>query len=92
MHGISELLELTNVLFYSLTNVRGSFLTNLKQKCHGEPGNTQFWPHVQKQGRGMSLISDTEAAKHGGKSTVSERKAEKVRSLQSVDDDTYWLY
>ena len=78
MPGISELLERMNI-FFTLTIVGRSFLTNLKQKCHGEPGNTQFWPHVQKQGRGMSLISDVEAAKHGGKSTVSERKAEKVR-------------
>jgi hypothetical protein len=38
----------------------------------------QFWSQVQKEGRSISLISNVEAAKHGGKSAIPEAKAEKV--------------
>jgi ATP-dependent DNA helicase 2 subunit 2 len=55
-------------------------LRNLKEKCYGEPGNTQFWPHVQKEGLSLSLISDVEAAKHGGRSAISGLEVKKVCS------------
>ncbi|KAJ7139489.1 SPOC like C-terminal domain-containing protein [Mycena epipterygia] len=54
-----------------------SFMEDLHDKCASEPGNRQFWAQVQKAGRKMSLISDKEAEKHGGISTISESKAEK---------------
>jgi hypothetical protein len=57
---------------------KNSFLTSLRQICTSEPGNAGFWSQVQKQGRNMSLISDKEAATHGGKSAISESKAEKA--------------
>jgi len=52
---------------------------DLKQKCRSsEPGNTKFWPQVQKLG---TLIGDKEVAKHSGKSANSESKAVQVGFL-----------
>lgn len=55
------------------------FVRDLKDDCHGEPGNTQFWGEVSQQGRGLSLISESEAEKLGGQSDVSDTVADKVR-------------
>ncbi|KAJ7674432.1 SPOC like C-terminal domain-containing protein [Mycena rosella] len=54
-----------------------TFLQDLREKCVSEPGNRQFWAQVQKAGRTMSLISDTEAEEQGGTSAISESNAEK---------------
>jgi len=51
------------------------FLPELKQSCISEPGNKQFWEHIQKAGREMGLISEWEAQKYGGISNVSEAEA-----------------
>jgi len=56
-----------------------SFLGSLKKQCTSHPGNMQFWSQVQLQGRDISLISDIEAAKHGGKSAISEKECQEVR-------------
>lgn len=53
------------------------FVRDLKDDCHGEPGNTQFWGEVSQQGRGLSLISESEAEKLGGQSDVSDTVADK---------------
>jgi len=52
------------------------FIQDLRQACLSDPGNKEFWTLVQKQGRGMSLISKPEAAKNGGISTIPESDAE----------------
>ncbi|KAJ7652019.1 SPOC like C-terminal domain-containing protein [Mycena polygramma] len=57
-----------------------TFMKDLRDKCASEPGNRQFWAHVQKAGRKISLISNEEAEEHGGTSSISESKAEKVRT------------
>jgi hypothetical protein len=54
---------------------------SLKQKCLSKPGNLQLWLQVKEQGRSISLISGTEAAKLGGKSAISEQESEEVRQL-----------
>ncbi|KAL4254498.1 ATP-dependent DNA helicase II subunit 2 [Abortiporus biennis] len=52
------------------------FLTELKTECVDEdPGNEAFWDKVVDVGRKISLISQTEAEKLGGKSDVSETRA-----------------
>ncbi|KAF7986188.1 hypothetical protein HWV62_38598 [Athelia sp. TMB] len=52
------------------------FLRDLKRACLSQHGNQDFWAEVQKQGRGMSLISKPEAAQEGGISAISETVAE----------------
>ncbi|KAG9310306.1 SPOC domain-like protein [Chiua virens] len=47
-------------------------LKGLKQDCNGKNGNKDFWADLQKLGRGMSLISSSEANQVGGISDVSE--------------------
>ncbi|KAJ6498003.1 SPOC domain-like protein [Mycena vitilis] len=54
-----------------------TFMKDLRDKCASEPGNRQFWAHVQKAGRKIGLISNEEAEEHGGTSSISESKAEK---------------
>ncbi|KDQ54942.1 hypothetical protein JAAARDRAFT_196318 [Jaapia argillacea MUCL 33604] len=53
------------------------FLQELKDNCLSDPGNPDFWNEVTKLGRSISLISKPEAAKHGGKSSISENLATK---------------
>ena len=64
--------------FISLTNT-ASFLHDLRKACLSNPGNTEFWTDIQGQGREMSLISKSEAAKQGGISSITEPEAEQVR-------------
>ncbi|GLB36606.1 putative SPOC domain-like protein [Lyophyllum shimeji] len=52
-----------------------SFLQDLKDKCISTPGNHEFWSQVKQVGRGLSLISDKEARKYGGRSAISESEA-----------------
>ncbi|KAJ3774869.1 SPOC domain-like protein [Lentinula raphanica] len=53
-----------------------TFLPEFKRKCiESSPGNKEFWSRVQKVGRSLSLISDKEAKKNGGTSTVQESQA-----------------
>ncbi|CCL99640.1 uncharacterized protein FIBRA_01660 [Fibroporia radiculosa] len=53
-----------------------AFLRDLRDACVNEqPGNKEFWTQVQELGRDISLISQPEAAKLGGKSDVSELEA-----------------
>ena len=59
-----------------------SFLLSLKDKCLSKPGNLEFWSDVKKIGRGLSLISKTEAKKLGGLSRITDDEAEEVRSCE----------
>ncbi|KZT08940.1 SPOC domain-like protein [Laetiporus sulphureus 93-53] len=53
-----------------------AFLKDLQQSCRDDkPGNEEFWTSVQGLGRDISLISNTEAGKLGGKSDISESEA-----------------
>ncbi|KAG1889229.1 SPOC domain-like protein [Suillus subluteus] len=53
-----------------------AFLRDLKESCHKEAGNPEFWQEVQKLGRSLSLISEPEAKKLGGHSEFSESASE----------------
>ncbi|KIY64504.1 SPOC domain-like protein, partial [Cylindrobasidium torrendii FP15055 ss-10] len=53
------------------------FLVALREKCKGSPGNAKFWSELKAIGRDISLISESEAEKHGGESDYSESKAKK---------------
>ena len=58
---------------------RYSFIQELKHKClETEPGSKEFWEKVRSIGRPLSYISDSEAAKEGGKSSFTESEAQKV--------------
>ncbi|KAG8735565.1 ATP-dependent DNA helicase II subunit 2 [Ceratobasidium sp. 428] len=53
-----------------------SFLRKLKATCKSaEFRNKDFWKHVQKVGRKLSLISDSEAEANDGISDVTDRAA-----------------
>jgi hypothetical protein len=54
------------------------FLRDLKESCLKEAGNSEFWQEVQKLGRSLSLISEPEARKLGGRSEFSESASEAV--------------
>jgi len=56
-----------------------TFLRNLKGKCLSKPGNPEFWSQVKKVGRDLSLISEGEAKKQGGLSSIADDEAEEVR-------------
>lgn len=66
---------------WSRIDPNSRFMKDLRKKCTSEPGNAQFWSLVQQAGRKIGLISDVEAEEHGGTSSVSESKAEKVGSI-----------
>jgi ATP-dependent DNA helicase 2 subunit 2 len=53
-----------------------AFLKDLKESCLKEAGNCEFWQEVQKLGRSLSLISEPEARKLGGRSEFSESASE----------------
>jgi ATP-dependent DNA helicase 2 subunit 2 len=53
-----------------------AFLRDLKESCLKEAGNSEFWQEVQKLGRSLSLISEPEARKLGGRSEFSESASE----------------
>ncbi|KAI0656800.1 SPOC domain-like protein [Cubamyces menziesii] len=56
-----------------------TFIQELKHKClETEPGSKEFWEKVRSIGRPLSYISDSEAAKEGGKSSFTESEAQKV--------------
>ncbi|KAG0703074.1 SPOC like C-terminal domain-containing protein [Suillus ampliporus] len=55
-----------------------AFLRDLKESCLEESGNPEFWQEVQKLGRSISLISQPEAKKLGGRSEFSESASEAV--------------
>ncbi|CUA73760.1 ATP-dependent DNA helicase II subunit 2 [Rhizoctonia solani] len=53
-----------------------NFLREFKVTCKSpEFRNKDFWSHVQKAGRSLSLISDTEAEENEGISDVTDRAA-----------------
>ncbi|CAL1697373.1 unnamed protein product [Somion occarium] len=58
------------------------FLRDLRKTClEDEPGNKQFWSDATALGRGISLISKSEASKEGGRSNISDATAaEFIRS------------
>ena len=53
-----------------------SILRKLKMECMKEPGNPAFWDEVKKNKLG--LIAASEAARHGGRSNISDSSAEEV--------------
>ncbi|OSD05649.1 SPOC domain-like protein [Trametes coccinea BRFM310] len=54
------------------------FIEDLKNTClETKPGNSAFWGKVRGIGRPLSLISQPEAAKAGGKSAIPESEAQK---------------
>ncbi|KAG8689973.1 ATP-dependent DNA helicase II subunit 2 [Ceratobasidium sp. 394] len=56
-----------------------NFLRKLKATCKSpEFRNKDFWKHVQKVGRKLSLISDSEAEANDGISGVTDRAAIQV--------------
>lgn len=82
-------IEAWNAYVVLATIVQVGLLTNLmcvyrsirelRSAClKGEPPNREFWEKVQEVGRPLSLISKPEAAKAGGKSSISETEAETV--------------
>jgi ATP-dependent DNA helicase 2 subunit 2 len=68
-------------VFLIQTSTFSSFLRSLKQKCLSKPGNPDFWSNVKKVGRDLSLISEGEAKKRGGLSSIADDEAEEVRSF-----------
>ncbi|KAI0825396.1 SPOC domain-like protein [Trametes gibbosa] len=61
-----------------------TFIRELKEIClESEPGNKDFWEEVCNVGRPLSLISQPEAVKAGGKCTISENEAQAVSSALS---------
>ncbi|KAI0307520.1 SPOC domain-like protein [Multifurca ochricompacta] len=54
-----------------------SILRELKE-CTKEAGNPAFWGEVQKHEVDLGLIAASEAARHGGRSNISDSWAEKV--------------
>lgn len=62
-----------------LTNDPSRFIRELKDTClKSKPGNKVFWDKVRGIGRPLSYISESEATKAGGKSTISESEAQQV--------------
>jgi len=57
-----------------------SILRELKTACAKEPGNPAFWDEVRKRKVDLGLISASEAARHGGRSKVSDSSAEEFWS------------
>ncbi|KAH9855805.1 SPOC domain-like protein [Lenzites betulinus] len=54
-----------------------TFIRELKETCvDSEPGNKDFWEKVRAVGRPLSLISQPEATKAGGKCAISESEAQ----------------
>jgi hypothetical protein len=78
MLGTSELLGSISDHYY-IDCSESSFLPRLKDACISEPGNREFWSQVRDQGPSMSFISDTEAAKYGGRSSITNRECVEVR-------------
>ncbi|KAI0757614.1 SPOC domain-like protein [Daedaleopsis nitida] len=55
-----------------------TFVQELKDLClEQKPGNKAFWDRVREVGRPLSLITDPEASKAGGKSSITESEAQK---------------
>ncbi|KAI0641157.1 SPOC domain-like protein [Trametes meyenii] len=55
-----------------------AFAYELKDVClKSKPGNKEFWDNVRSVGRPLSLISQPEARKAGGKSAITESEAQK---------------
>ncbi len=61
----------------------------LKNACMKDPGNLAFWSEVKKHRADLGLITVSEAAKHGGKSNVSNGSAEKVRWCINLENLTH---
>jgi len=57
-----------------------SILRELKTACAKESGNPTFWDEVKKRKVDLGLISASEAARHGGRSKVSDSSAEEFWS------------
>ncbi|KAI0770992.1 SPOC domain-like protein [Trametes elegans] len=54
-----------------------TFIQELKDTClESKPGNKAFWEKVRGVGRPLSLISQPEASKAGGKSPITESEAQ----------------
>ena len=62
-----------------MSHLESSILRKVKTECTKESRNTVFWDEVKKNKIG--LITASEAARHGGKSNVSDSSAEEVRCL-----------
>ncbi|KII86366.1 hypothetical protein PLICRDRAFT_700428 [Plicaturopsis crispa FD-325 SS-3] len=52
------------------------FLKKLKETCLSERGDKRFWAQIQHLGRGMSLLSESDAAQYGTTSSVSDADAD----------------
>jgi hypothetical protein len=61
-------------------------MKDFKKRCLGKGGNQEFWKQVKKAGQQLGLISDTEAVRHAGTSTVSEKTALQVRTSQALSE------
>lgn len=64
-----------------LIGFKFSFLPDLRERCTADMGNEEFWSQVKDVGRLLSLISDKEASKYGGTSSISESTSKEVCSL-----------
>jgi len=53
-------------------------------KCSSKPGNPTFWKAVQEVGRDLSLISNQEAKKQGGESSITENEAGEVSNVPAI--------
>lgn len=67
-----------------LTGFKFSFLPDLRERCTADMGNEEFWSQVKEAGRPLSLISEKEASKYGGTSSISESKSKEVCSFLSL--------
>ena len=66
------------------------FLRDLKRCCLDDtPGNEYFWSKFSDLGRQVSLISESEAKRQGGKSDVPDAEADKVRCSSAPLHTTY---
>ncbi|KAF8665093.1 hypothetical protein AX16_000561 [Volvariella volvacea WC 439] len=57
-----------------------SFMQDLHSSCLSKPGNIEFWERLKKEGKSLSLISEREARKYGGVSSVTEVQAQQFLS------------
>jgi ATP-dependent DNA helicase 2 subunit 2 len=56
----------------------------LREQCLSDsPGNHAFWTNVREEGMELALISDKEAKRHGGRSSITEKQAKDVRTVSA---------
>jgi hypothetical protein len=85
MLGISACFYCTHVNFDAMGD---SILRELKNACMEDPGNPAFWNEVKKRRADLGLITASEAAKHGGKSSIADKSTEEVRGCTVLEDLT----